>query len=350
MPYLKHAKYGKDKVRTFRIVRNKDGTHDIAEYIVQALLEGSVCSRSCLPHHDIETSYTKSDNSVIVATDSIKNTTYLFAKQSPHVLQPESFALDLASHFVETYSHIHKAHVNVIQLKWSRIPVTGKAHKHSFVRNGDEKRFTNVTVDATKGKNAATATVTSGISELLVLKTTESSFENYVFDKYTTLKRKSATLRVSKPGARFFYSRRGSSSLSLPSTAVDDRIFSTSVDCSYSITIPTSALTSASIPKLGIDFERIFKSVETTTLEIFATHNSASVQATLYQMCEKILADNKQVAEVSYKLPNKHYFAVDMAYFGLKNTDPKDAEVFMPVDAPSGLIIATVTRDATSKL
>ncbi|KDE02389.1 uricase [Microbotryum lychnidis-dioicae p1A1 Lamole] len=309
MPYLKHAKYGKDKVRTFRIVRNKDGIHDIAEYIVQALLEG-----------DIETSYTKSDNSVIVATDSIKNTTYLFAKQSPHVLQPESFALDLASHFVETYSHIHKAHVNVIQLKWSRIPVAGKAHKHSFVRNGDEKRFTNVTVDATKGKNVATATVTSGISELLVLKTTESSFENYVFDKFTTLK------------------------------PVDDRIFSTSVDCSYSIPIPTSALTSASIPKLGIDFERIFKSVETTTLEIFATHNSASVQATLYQMCEKILADHKQVAEVSYKLPNKHYFAVDMAFFGLKNTDPKDAEVFMPVDAPSGLIIANVTRDATSKL
>ena len=33
-----------------------------------------------------------------------------------------------------------------------------------------------------------------------------------------------------------------------------------------------------------------------------------------------------------------------MAYYGLKNTAPKDAEVFMPVDAPSGLIIATVAR------
>lgn len=34
-----------------------------------------------------------------------------------------------------------------------------------------------------------------------------------------------------------------------------------------------------------------------------------------------------------------------MNYFnGLQNTKPKDAEVFMPVDAPSGLIIATVTR------
>lgn len=46
----------------------------------------------------------------------------------------------------------------------------------------------------------------------------------------------------------------------------------------------------------------------------------------------------------------QHYFAVDMAYKGIKNTAPKDAEVFMPVDAPSGLIIATVARDASAKL
>lgn len=39
-----------------------------------------------------------------------------------------------------------------------------------------------------------------------------------------------------------------------------------------------------------------------------------------------------------------------MAYYGLKNTAPKDAEVFMPVDAPSGLIVATVARDASAKL
>lgn len=31
---------GKDKVRVLRVVRNADGTHDIAEYIVRALLEG----------------------------------------------------------------------------------------------------------------------------------------------------------------------------------------------------------------------------------------------------------------------------------------------------------------------
>lgn len=31
---------GKDKVRVFRVVRNADGKHDVAEYIVKCLVEG----------------------------------------------------------------------------------------------------------------------------------------------------------------------------------------------------------------------------------------------------------------------------------------------------------------------
>lgn len=73
----------------------------------------------------------------------------------------------------------------------------------------------------------------------------------------------------------------------------------------------------------------------------------------------------------------QHYIAPDLSYIGLKNTEPKDAEVFTPgqsalefdaipepilqregwlttldsaVDAPSGYIIGHVTRDAKAKL
>ncbi|GAA5864885.1 hypothetical protein JCM1840_004938 [Sporobolomyces johnsonii] len=309
MVHLELAKYGKDKVRIFRIVRRADGTHDVAEYIVRCLVEG-----------DIARAWTHSDNASIVATDSIKNTVNVFAKKSPHVLQPETFALELGLHFVTTYSHLHKCSVDITQLKWSRISCQGKPHKHSFVRNGDDKRFTSVVVDATKGKNQITATCQSGIKDLLVLKSTASSFENYVFDQYTTLK------------------------------PVSDRIFSTSVDCTYTIPIPSSALTAAALARLGIDFDAIWTSVEQTTLEIFATHNSASVQATLYLMCEKVLKDNANVSEIGYELPNKHYIAPDLGYMGLKNTEPEDAEVFTPVDAPSGLIIANVRREAKAKI
>lgn len=125
---------------------------------------------------------------------------------------------------------------------------------------------------------------------------------------------------------------------------------STAVDCSYKIKLP-KALTQSSLSNLGVDFDAIHKSVTRTTLDIFATHNSGSVQATLYNMCEKILKDNKHVQEVTYKLPNKHYFAVDLSFFGLSNTNSKDAEVFRPGKGEAaGLIIATVGRAQGSKL
>lgn len=54
--YLKTARYGKDLVRFMRVYR--DGkVQRCAELTVRLLLEG-----------DIETSYTKADNSVVVAT------------------------------------------------------------------------------------------------------------------------------------------------------------------------------------------------------------------------------------------------------------------------------------------
>jgi len=75
-------------------------------------------------------------------------------------------------------SHLNRVSVEITQLKWSRIQVRGQPHKHSFVRDGEEKRFTSVVVDATKGIKNVSATLESGIKDLLVLKSTESSFEN----------------------------------------------------------------------------------------------------------------------------------------------------------------------------
>lgn len=55
---LTSSRYGKDKVRVFRVVR-EGKVHHIVEYNVTALLEG-----------DVDVSYTAADNSVVVATDS----------------------------------------------------------------------------------------------------------------------------------------------------------------------------------------------------------------------------------------------------------------------------------------
>lgn len=91
----------------------------------------------------------------------------VFAKTSPHVLDPAAFALHLGLHFVNKYSHITKAFIDIIQLKWTRIQVGGKEHKWSFVRDGDEKGLIECAVDSTDGLDAVKATLKCGLKDLL---------------------------------------------------------------------------------------------------------------------------------------------------------------------------------------
>ncbi|KIJ31342.1 hypothetical protein M422DRAFT_61667 [Sphaerobolus stellatus SS14] len=316
---LTSARYGKDLVRILRVVRHdgKEGVQDVAEYNVCALVEGA-----------IETSFTQADNSVVVATDSIKNIVYYIAKISPHVLSPELFAAHIGVFLLSKYAHLSKAFVDVEKLKWSRIVVgehgiagaeEGKVkaedggHRHSFVRDGDEKQVVSVEVER-KGEGYEVK-VTSGVSDLLVLKSSGSAFTNFVRDEFTLL------------------------------AEVTDRILSTSVDLSY--TFPAYTLRDASeldAMETSVEFKRAAELARGITLDLFATHDSASVQATLFKMGEKLIAEHAKVQSVSYVLPNKHYIPVDMKYIGLDNMTAASAEVFMPVSAPSGRIAGTVSR------
>jgi urate oxidase len=312
---LTSARYGKDLVRVFRVVRDGE-FHKVVEYNVTVLLEG-----------DIETSYTVADNSVVVATDSIKNITYYLAKISPHILSPERFALHLGAYIVSRYAHIDRAFVTLEKLRWSRIALSANdhPHPHSFVRDGNDKQTVEVEVDASAGKDKLSAKVTSGITDLLVLKSTGSAFYGYIRDEYTTL------------------------------PEVDDRILSTSVDLTYTFA-PLSLNSPTDVKKLDFtvpegfaagsvwDADNVARRARDATLDIFAVDASASVQATLFKMGQRVIAENAGVESVTYKLPNKHYIPIDMKYIGVDNTTPANAEVFVPVSAPSGLISATISR------
>lgn len=295
MPTVSAARYGKDNIRLYKVVRDEaTKTHTVYEMIVCVLLEG-----------DISTSYTEADNSVVVATDSMKQTTYIMAKQHP-VNPPELFGAILAQHFVDTYKHIHIAHVSIIQHRWTRMEVDGKPHPHSFFRDGAEKRLVNA--DAIEGKGIE---IRSGISELLVLKSTGSMFHSFVRDEYTAL------------------------------PEVYDRILSTSVDAGWKWEIfPDIQAVQNNVDKFDVTHS---KSRE-ITFRLFALEESPSVQNTMYKMCEEILAAQPMVKDVDYSLPNKHYFEIDLSWHkGLKNTG-KDAEVYAPQSDPNGLIKVTVSR------
>ncbi|KAG6872885.1 hypothetical protein C0995_005590 [Termitomyces sp. Mi166 len=313
-----HARYGKDQIRVLRVVR-EGNWHHVVEYNVTVLVEG-----------DIDSSYTKADNSVVVATDSN------LAKVSPHVLVPEYFALHLGTHIVSRYFHIHKTFVKIEQLRWSRIPVNNtqspegaaEGHSHSFLRDGNDKRVIKVEVDGSAGKDKLVGRVSAGITDLLVLKSTGSSFESFIRDEYTTL------------------------------AEVDDRIFSTAVDLEYTfaqvdLTAPTDEKKldfklGESVKGSVWNATDVAQRARDITLEVFAEDDSASVQvirvsspspslltATLYKMAQTVLTQNSGVQVVNYSLPNKHYIPVDMRYIGIENvTPPSKAEVFMPIAAP----------------
>lgn len=302
MSQVSYARYGKDNIRLYkREIDEKAGTQSVVEMTVCTLLEG-----------DIETSYTKADNSVVVATDTQKQTVYILAKQNP-VTPPELFASIVGTHFVETYPHIHAAHVKIIQHRWTRMTIDGKPHPHSFFRDGEEVRV----VESVTRENEGIS-IHSKIEKLLVLKSTGSAFHGFHRDEYTQL------------GETW------------------DRILSTEVEAGWRWKLFKSL---AEVKSVVSKFDQAWEDARNITLKTFATDESPSVQNTMYKMSEQILAAAPLVESVDYSLPNKHYFEIDLSWHkGLKNTG-KDATVYAPQSNPNGLIQCTVTRkEPTAKL
>lgn len=150
--------------------------------------------------------------------------------------------------------------------------VDGTPHPHSFIRDGAETR----NVETTVNKDTEIK-IRSAIAGLLVLKSTGSAFHSFIRDDYTTL------------------------------PEVHDRILSTEVDCGW----VWKTFRGVSEVKASIsNFDEAWDAARKITLDTFATDNSASVQNTMYKMCEQILAAVPTVESVDYSLPNKHYFEI----------------------------------------
>lgn len=140
------------------------------ELLVCVLLEG-----------DFETSYTEGDNSLVIPTDTQKNTVYALAKKH-HVDDIESFALYISKHFLSSdYPQVKGVHVEIDESIWERVVVDSKEHNHAFVKPGKYTRYCKLFATHSSAK------LTSGFKDLRIMKTTKSGFEDYFRDKYTTL-------------------------------------------------------------------------------------------------------------------------------------------------------------------
>jgi urate oxidase len=281
MAKLTGHRYGKARVRVMKILR-EGPVHSLKDLEVAAYLKG-----------DFESSYTSGDNTRVVATDTIKNTINVFARQ--HLGgEIERFALILGEHFVTRYEQVQEAEIQISERRWERLTVEGAPHPHSFQAGGEGRMFTRVVCSDT------VKTVRSGIRDLVILKSTGSGFENYPKDEFTTL----------------------------PETA--DRILATSFSATWTF------------QEQPDHYGRANETILEAMLKVFANNFSPSAQTTLFQMGEAALAACREISQLDLAMPNKHCLLINLAPFGLENKN----EVFVPTDEPHGDITATVMRDA----
>ena len=278
MPLIKN-RYGKGRVRVMRIHRDGD-RQEVSQLNVKAMMEG-----------DFAPGYTHGDNSTSVSTDTIKNVVNVVARENTG-LCTEDFCQVLAKKYLDTYPQIASVALTVHETKWSRLSFGGKPHPHSFVLDSNGKP----TVELSSVRGGAT-TMASGIDNFAFMKSTQSGWENYVKDKYTTI----------------------------PPTA--DRMCATSMVATWKW---------SGTPE---NYPATNKKILDTVLEVFSTTYSKSVQDSLYRMGEAALAAVPEISEISMACPNMHFIPMNLSAFGLDNND-----VFLPTDEPHGQIECTVGR------
>ena len=173
--------YGKAENRVVRITRDTD-RHEIEDLNVTSQLRG-----------DFAAAHLAGDNGHVVATDTQKNTIFAFAKDG--VGSPEAYLLRLADHFTSSFDWVTGGRWAAEQYGWSRID----DHDHCFYRSAPEIRTAVVVRDGQE------TTVISGFYDLTVLKSTQSGFEGYPKDKYTTLQETTDRIMATDISTRWRY-------------------------------------------------------------------------------------------------------------------------------------------------
>ena len=272
--------YGKGRVRVLRL--HKDGPHhEVRELNVEALMTG-----------DFGRLFTDADNAKAVSTDTVKNLINIVARENPS-LGTEAFCAAVCQRFLERYPQVEAVDITAHETKWVRYEKGGTPHPHAFVLDSNGRPF------ATLSASRAGTSVTSGLSGFTFMKTTESGWDKYEKDSYTTIKE------------------------------TRDRICATSMEALWVWA------------KQPADYAAANKLILDTMLDVFVSTYSESVQDSMYRMGMAALAAVPEIETVSMACPNKHYIPINLAAFDLTN----DNMVFLPTDEPHGQIECTVGRD-----
>ena len=137
--------------------------------------------------------YTEGDNSLVVATDTMKNFIHQVAMEFEGATL-EEYLLFLARRFFQTWSHVNSLRVSGRELPFPAVSVPGDGGGSGsfgpsttlFGHNRDD--YGTASLDVVRdGDDARIVDHSSGREELQLIKVTGSSFANFVRDQYTTL-------------------------------------------------------------------------------------------------------------------------------------------------------------------
>ena len=121
------------------------------------------------------------------------------------------------------------------------------------------------------------------------MKTTRSAFSGFPRDRYTTL------------------------------ADTDDRLMATKITAIWRYGAP------------DLDFDAVWTAARATLLEVFADHDSPSVQTSIWIMAKAMLERHEELDEVRMVLPNLHHWTVDLSPFGI---DQRQAGLHLHDRAP----------------
>jgi urate oxidase len=280
MSKLAENAYGKSQVRLARVKRHAD-RNDFREWTIEISLQG-----------DFESCFVAGDNAKILPTDTMKNTVYSLARTSPAECM-EDFGKELAGFFLDRNPQVSAARITLAEKSWDHLHTNGKPHPTTFVQSGGEHQTAKVAA-----KRNGAPSVSSGLENLVIMKTAGSAFAGFVKDSLTTL-----------PEAT-------------------DRLFATSVRARWTYS------------SQNLSFPALRSKIRQLLLTIFADHTSKSVQHTLYAMGESVLENVPEIDDIELTMPNKHYLLADLSRFGQDNPN----EIFVPIDEPHGTIEARLRR------
>jgi urate oxidase len=272
-------RYGEYGIRVLKLTRRGDRS-ELRDLTVDVTFEG-----------DFEESHTRGDNARILPAHTMRNTVYALARD--HAAGDiEKFAITLANHFHKDVAEPSAVRIVVAEEAWTRVAIGGRPHGNAFSRSTGERRITEVE------RSGDGLVVETGLEGLRLVKTRHAAFEGFLRDRFTTLPDADERLLVVELRARWRYGWN------------------------------------------EIPFAAQWHQVRQILLEIFAEHDSRSLQHTLFTMAQSTLDQCPPIDRIHLRLDMFHPQLVDLAPFSMENT-----EVYVPGEAARAVVEATVRRD-----